>query len=63
LGDKIEIKQRTTILSVESQLRTIFVIVFAPLFGFIAEAFSIDFLFYILSIAMIVLNFLLLKGE
>jgi MFS family permease len=63
LGDKIEIKQRTTILSVESQLRTIFVIVFAPLFGFLAEAFSIGFLFYILSIAMIIFNFLFLKGE
>jgi MFS family permease len=63
LGDKIEIQQRTTILSVESQLRTIFVIIFAPLFGFIAEAFSIAFLFYILSIAMIIFNFLLLKGE
>lgn len=63
LGDNIEVEQRTTILSVESQLRTIFIIVFAPLFGYIAEIFSIDTLFYILAIVMIIINILFLRGE
>ena len=40
IGDLMQKKQRVTTLSIESQFRALFVAVFAPLFGFIADTFT-----------------------
>jgi hypothetical protein len=63
LGDLMEKDQRATILSVEALLRSLLVIIFAPLFGFIAEVFSIEVLFLWLAVFMIFLNLLILRGS
>ena len=63
LGDVMDKDQRATLLSVEALIRSILVIIFAPLFGFIAEVFSIGTLFLWLAIIIIIFNFLLLKGH
>jgi MFS family permease len=63
LGDVMEKNQRATILSVEVFLRSILIIIFAPLFGFIAETFSIEVLFLCLALFMILLNLLILRGS
>jgi hypothetical protein len=41
LGTRIQSKERATILSVHSQLRSIFGIVIAPTFGLLADYFGI----------------------
>lgn len=56
IGDMMKKKERVTILSVDSQLKALFMIVFAPLFGFIADTFSISVLFLILGIFSIFIN-------
>ena len=56
IGDVMEKKQRATVLSIDSQLKALFMVVFAPLFGFIADTFSIAVLFLILGIFCIIIN-------
>ncbi len=56
IGDIMKKKQRVTTLSVESQFRALFVAVFAPLFGFIADTFSIPVLFVVVGLLCLVLN-------
>ena len=66
-------EQRATILSAESQIKSILVFIFAPLFGFIADFsgplvglgsdYSIPILFVLVAIMMIVVNFFLLSGD
>ena len=63
LGDVMRKDQRATILSVQALLRSILVIIFAPLFGFIAEVYSIEALFLWLGIFILLLNFFLLRGD
>lgn len=63
LGDNIEKDQRATILSVDSQLRSIFVIFLAPLFGFIADTYSISVLFYVIAIMIFFINIIIIRGE
>ncbi|MBD3350364.1 MAG: hypothetical protein GF364_02655 [Candidatus Lokiarchaeota archaeon] len=55
--------KRATILSVESLLKSILVVILAPLFGFIADITSIPFLFVIVGIGSIIINRLLLSGD
>ncbi len=55
-GDLIQKKQRATILSVESQLRALMLIVLAPVFGFFAEQFNISLLFLGLGILILLIN-------
>ena len=62
LGDVMKKEQRATILSVEALLRSFLIIIFAPLFGFIAEVFSIGVLFLGLAIFMIFINLVILGG-
>jgi MFS family permease len=62
LGDIIKKEQRATMLSVEAQIKSILVFIFAPLFGLIAD-FSIPYLFLGIGIVMIITNFLLISGE
>ncbi len=59
-SDIMRKSQRVTVLSVESQLRAILVMVLAPLFGYVAEAFSVSVLFFILGTTFIVLNRLII---
>ncbi|MHA1792639.1 MAG: MFS transporter [Promethearchaeota archaeon] len=49
---------RATLLSVESQLKELFVIFFAPLFGFIADVFGIPILFLTIAAVLIIFNFI-----
>ena len=63
LGDIMSKDQRATILSVEALLKSILVIIFAPLFGYIAENYSIADLFLWLGISILLLNFFLLRGD
>jgi len=63
LGDIMSKDQRATILSVEALLKSILVAIFAPLFGFIAEVYSIGVLFLWLGIFILFINFFLLRGD
>ncbi|MHA1931222.1 MAG: MFS transporter [Promethearchaeota archaeon] len=63
LGDIMRKDQRATILSVQALLRSILVIIFAPLFGYVAEVYSIGVLFLWLGIFILFLNFFLLRGD
>lgn len=63
IGDIMKKKQRVTTLSVESQFRALFMAVFAPLFGFIADAFSIPILFVVIGILCLVLNRFVKPGQ
>lgn len=56
VGDIMKKKERVTTLSIESQFRALFVAVFAPLFGLVADRFSISVLFVIIGALLAVLN-------
>ncbi len=62
LGDIMKKEQRTTMLSVEAQFKSILVFIFAPLFGLIAD-FSIPGLFIGIAVIMVLVNFFLLSGD
>ncbi len=62
MGEVIPKEERATILSIESQFKSIFVFIFAPLFGFIADL-SIAWLFLILAIGMVIINHVFLTGR
>ena len=55
-GDYMRKEERATVLSVESQTRSFFVVILAPLFGFIADYFGIAFLFLAIGISLLILN-------
>jgi len=55
-GDLMKKTERATALSVDSQLKSVFMIVLAPLFGFIADRFSMEMLFAAMGIASILAN-------
>jgi len=62
LGGIMKKEQRATILSVEAQMKSILVFIFAPLFGLIAD-FSIPVLFVIIAGVIVLANTFLLFGE
>lgn len=63
-SDHMDKSQRVTVLSIESQVRAFFMMIFAPLFGFIAEAFSLSVLFVMVGIALLIANrFLSLRSK
>jgi len=63
-GDIIKKNERATVMSVDSQIKSILVIILAPVFGFISDALNIEILFLIISVFMIILNrFLIIKEE
>jgi len=49
-------------LSVEAQIKSILVFIFAPLFGLIAD-FNISLLFLIIGGSMLIVNFLFIRGD
>lgn len=63
-GDIMKKNERATVMSVDSQIKSILVIILAPVFGFISDALNIEILFLIISVFMIILNrFLIIKEE
>ena len=50
IGDCMAKRDRVTVLSIESQFKALFLAMFAPLFGFIADKLSISALFLILGV-------------
>ncbi|WP_427340152.1 MFS transporter [Caloranaerobacter sp. DY30410] len=58
-GDYMNKDERATVMSIDSQLKSLFVVILAPLFGFIADKFSIQVLFLIIGISMLIINRLL----
>ncbi|MDX1359089.1 MAG: hypothetical protein R3232_09685, partial [Clostridia bacterium] len=64
IGDIMKKEQRATILSIDSQLKALFMVAFAPLFGWIADTFSISVLFLVLGIFSLLINrFIKLKTK
>jgi len=73
LGGIMKKEQRATILSAESQIKSILVFIFAPLFGLIADSagpllgldsyYSIPILFVLIAIVMVIVNFFVLSGD
>lgn len=55
-GDYMNKTERATVMSVDSQLRALFTVVFAPIFGFIADNYSLETLFLIIGVFIIVIN-------
>lgn len=54
VGDYMTKSERVTVLSLESQLRALFAIVFAPVFGWLAETFSVAVLFGVIAVGVLV---------
>jgi len=57
-ADNMTKKSRVTVLSIESQLRSITVIILAPIFGVIAESYSISYLFVFIGILSLIISLL-----
>ena len=56
--------QRATVLSIESQIRALLMVVMAPLFGWIADTYSIGDLFFGIGTLLLIVNrLLILKGS
>ncbi len=55
-GDYMKRDERATVMSIESQVGSLFMIVLAPLFGYIADRFSVATLFFIVSLSILALN-------
>ncbi len=62
LGSIMKKEQRATILSAESQLKSILVLLFAPLFGLLAD-YSIPILFVVVAILMSLSNLFFLSDQ
>ena len=60
-GDHMNKNERATVLSVDSQFRSIAMIIFAPLFGFVSDRYSIAVAFLMTGIFILIVN-LFLKG-
>ncbi len=56
IGDCISKRDRVTVLSIESQFKALFLAIFAPLFGLIADKLSISALFLILGVLSFAIN-------
>jgi MFS family permease len=55
-GDYMKKDERATVMSVESQIRSFFMIILAPLFGYIAHSFSISILFFMIGVFILILG-------
>ncbi|MBU4562041.1 hypothetical protein KKB17_01360, partial [bacterium] len=55
-GDYMKRDERATVMSIESQVGSFFMIVLAPLFGYIADRFGIAMLFLVIGLSILVLN-------
>ncbi len=59
LGDYMDKTQRATVLSIESQLRSVFVIFLAPLVGYLADKFTIENTFFFIGVFTLVIAYFL----
>ncbi len=59
LGDYMDKTQRATVLSIESQLRSVIVIVLAPAVGYLADKFSISKTFFAMGIFTLIIAWML----
>lgn len=55
-GDHMNKNERATVMSIESQLTSLFTIILAPLLGFIGDKFSIAVLFLIIGLFSLIIN-------
>ena len=55
-GDYMKRDERATVMSIESQVGSLFMIVLAPLFGYIADRFGIAILFFVIGLSILILN-------
>lgn len=55
-SNHMDVKQRVTVLSVESQIRALIMIIIAPVFGWIADHYSISILFLGIGLTLLVIN-------
>jgi len=55
-GDYMKRNERATVMSIESQVGSFFMIVLAPLFGYIADRFGIAILFFVIGLSILILN-------
>ncbi len=62
-SDYMDREHRATVLSIESQFKALFMVVFSPLFGWIADQFSISILFVGIGIFLLILNRFLSLGN
>lgn len=62
-GDYMRKNERATVMSIESQVGSFFMIVLAPLFGYIADRFGIAILFFGIGLSILILNRFLRVGK
>ena len=55
IGDESAQDKRASVLSIDSQLTSIFIILFAPILGFISDEFSYGHTFIFVGITMVVI--------
>jgi len=56
--------ERATVMSIESQIRSLLMVILAPVFGFIAHRFSIAVLFFMIGVFILIFNrFLKVKDK
>jgi MFS family permease len=57
IGECMRKEDRVTVLSLENQIKALLMAVFAPLFGFLADTYSISILFVIIGFLCLAVNF------
>lgn len=63
-SDYMDKDQRATVLSIESQIRALLMVILAPLFGWIADSYSIEVLFLGIGIVLLFVNrMFVIKGD
>lgn len=62
-GDYMKRDERATVMSIESQVGSLFTIVLAPLFGYVADRFGIAILFFATALSILILNRFLRVGK
>jgi MFS family permease len=63
IGEIVDKAQRVTVISVDAQLTAFFVLVLAPVFGWVAETWSIGHLFLWVGAALVLLNIFVARGK
>lgn len=62
-GDYMRREERATVMSIESQVGAFFMILLAPLFGYIADRFGIASLFFVVGLSILIINRFLRVGK
>ena len=62
-GDYMRREERATVMSIESQVGALFMILLAPLFGYIADRFGIASLFFVVGLSILIINRFLRVGK